>query len=277
MGAGWCQFFSSCMIRTFKSKGGNGIRATEWWEHGHSHDKVTKEPQREESSTWDRSQTETFCMCTLLCTLRMYSEHQQLWSQHHQSALSQVRGTWLCSFSSYSTVTFSNAQAHDVVISCWVYWSSHPVSVQALLGDFIQNKCSLLNKVRKNICSLSEPSVNCLLWRKQGYSTKDTRLTRSSFWQLYGKRPINQSLVSKPGELCLTQPGVQEWLLFTSSRLMPVKLLSFPQSWKDAVKVAVRVAHTTCSYAQPAQLQNPQERDLQVQPSYYHLLFCRQL
>lgn len=48
-------------------------------------------------------------------------------------------------------------------------------------------------------------------------------------WQLYGKRPKNQSLVSKPGELSLTQPGVQEWLLFTRSRVMSVKFLSFPE------------------------------------------------
>lgn len=180
MGAGWCQFFSPHMMRTFKIKGGDGIRATgfQWWEHGHPQDRVTKEPPRQEPSTWDHSQTLTLCRRTL----RVHSEHQQLWSQHHQAAPGQVKSTRRCSLISYSTMTFSTAQAHNIVMSCWVYWSSHPVSAQAPLGDFIQNKCSLLNKVRKNICSLSEPWVTCLLWRKQRYSTKDTRLTRSTFW-----------------------------------------------------------------------------------------------
>lgn len=54
-----------------KLRGGDGIRATgfQWWEHGHPQDRVTKEPPRQEPSTWDHSQTLTLCRCTLRCTL----------------------------------------------------------------------------------------------------------------------------------------------------------------------------------------------------------------
>lgn len=89
-------------------------------------------------------------------------------------------------------------------------------------------------------CKQSQEKLLSLIWALSSLPTlEETRIQHkrhptdkiqlTTFWQLYGKRPINQSCISKFGELCLTQSGVQERLLYTSSRLMSAKLLFFPE------------------------------------------------
>lgn len=101
------------------------------------------------------------------------------------------------------------------------------VSISVALEDFSQNKCSLLNKVRKNICSLFEFSVTFHAleetWTQHRRYTTGKICLLATLWQ--------QTRNSKPGFQTLEVMLKIAWcsgngLCLHSSRLMSVKLPS---------------------------------------------------